>query len=151
MLQPLINKELVMSEYLKHCSNNDAIFRFKETLSIVKKIREQQKTGTKLGIDANPKNMCICNGKTTLLDFYPAFLEKKENLNSQEISKQKRGIMRTIKLKLFPKRILKITQKRLDKQFDMQSQAETLLQKFIQIRPSLEGQFRRTFEEFKAA
>ncbi len=144
MIQDFVPQENILSNRLKKCSSQEAVYWFIKTKEMIENLNDYNRTHhTRLGLDALSKNIGIVEGNLVLIDLYPAYVRGEQKIEVEDIAKRKRGFFRAIKRNIFPKGVEEKATKTLIKKmeldlllrdalFDFESKRPELIDKFVE-------------------
>lgn len=142
MLQNFVPQEDVLSNRLKKCNPKEAVYWFRKTIELIKKVEEYNKNHpAMLGLDAMPKNFGIIEGKLVLIDLYPAYIIGQDQIRTTDISKRKAGFLKLIKRKLVQNKVKRKAANTIQTKMDPKKLTEQVLNQFKKARPELLEQF----------
>lgn len=150
MLQPLIEKQNILSEKLKVCSREEALDYFRQTLNYVNQLSKFNSRGAeKVGLDLKPKNYAIVNGKVTQLDFFPPQIKENMQVNSRDLtehlgSRMLRGMTRLVG---FP--VDNRIEHALEQHFSPDFLSDRISRHFTRVRPELKKEFDKVLAQTK--
>lgn len=152
LIQPFVEKRLILTNYFKHCSPKEAVRIFEELHeSILKMADSNKKNKHKFGMDISPENFAIVDGKLTLIDLYPPFVMNSEEITSRDLIQKARGaIVMQIKNNIAPSYFNRRAEYEIQKRLTPEKLRQRILKKFSALRPELREEFKKINNKYSS-
>jgi hypothetical protein len=148
LIQESIPSEHIMNNYIRNCTDKEAVRLFEKTINMLEKIRIANQKGIHLSIDSSPKNLAVINGEPVLIDLYPVFLNHGKDNVSSALSGLRSRTLRVLR-KLLPTHAEKYAHKKIGQLYNVDSRQKSMLNHFSKTHPTSKAIFNEILDKIR--